>query len=478
MKHITIRTSQARKGSTLLIAIVATFVLAGMAGAMLAVSASKKNQQSAGTGSMKAFYAAEAGLNDAIAALKSGQPAMLSTSPSNAFGGGEFSGSVVDNGDGTTTITSIGLFNNETRAVQAVLKKQETTIYDCALFAGNESGDPNYSLELGGKQGQADRVRGNVFSGGSIVLKDDAKIDGTAYATGAVSGTGAATSKTGVSQPIPDIPAMNYATNHDINVAAAFAGADATYQWNKLGGEAWQLPETNPCHIFRKNPSNRSSETSLTSKDDYFLEDPYELLNNSSNVQSTDGTKITISGLGGEPGLSSNNKVFYIDGNLWIHNYQLYTFTFGSPGSDPLKVTFIVNGNIYISDNIFYEDPKSDGIAFVAIKDEKEPDSGNIHFGDPTFGTLEHMEAFMYAENNFYDTNLSASGSSKVSVFGNMTAGNHVAIRHDFGSYHAKLQVEFDDRISVGDLTLPGLPGVTPGGTAWSVLVWREIAVP
>ncbi len=478
MNHRYDPSNSRQRGSTLLVAIMATFILAGMAGAMLAISASKKNEQSVGTGSMKAFYAAEAGLNDAIAALRFNQPPLLSSVPNSAFGGGEFTGSVVDNGDGTTTVTSIGIFNNESRAVQAVLQKQETTIYDCALFAGNSSGDANYALALGGKAGQADHVKGNVFSGGNVTLKDDAKVDGTAYASGAVAGTGASNTKNGVSQPIPDIPAMHYASNHDIDVAGAFAGADAKYEWNALGGEAWQLPETNPCHIFRKNPSNRSSETSLTSKDDYFLEDPYEAINSSKNVKSTDGTKITFSGLGGEPGGSSNNKLFYIDGNLWIHNYELFTFTLDSASAPELKVTLVVNGNIYISDNLFYDDPQNDGIALIAIKDPNEPDSGNIHFGDPVFGTLEHMEAFMYAENDFYDTNLSASGSSKVSVFGNMTAGNQVNIRHDFGSHHAKLEVLFDDRISVGDLTLPGLPGVTPGGTAWSVLVWREIAVP
>ena len=467
-----------------MIAIVATFVLAGMAGAMLAVSASKKNQQTAGTGSMKAFYAAEAGLNDAIAALKSGQPPLLSTAPSNAFGGGEFSGSVVDNGDGTTTITSIGLFNSETRAVQAVLKKQETTIYDCALFAGNDSGDPNYALELGGKLGQADRVRGNVFSGGSVVLKDDAKIDGTAYATGAVSGTGASSTKTGVSQPIPDIPAMNYATNHDINVAAAFAGADATYQWNKLGGEAWQLPEANPAHIFRKNPSNRASETSLTSKDDYFLEDPYELINSSSNVQSTDGTKITLSGLGGEPGLSSNNKVFYIDGNLWIHNYKTMSMKFAHAEAGGLQVTFVVKGNIYFADNLFYDDDNKDGVAFIAMKDKAVSDSGNIYFGDPTYGTLREMHAFMYAENNFYDTNLNTDASSVVELVGNMTAGNQVLIQRDYTrrtrrgtiTTHTKLKIEFDERIANGDIVLPGIPGIGAGGEGGLTIVsWREI---
>ena len=55
-------------------------------------------------------------------------------------------------------------------------------------------------------------------------------------------------------------------------------------------------------------------------------------------------------------------------------------------------------------------------------------DSGNVYFGDPTFGTLREMHAFMYAENDFYDTNLSSSSSSIVELVGNMTAGNQVKI--------------------------------------------------
>ena len=43
---------------------------------------------------------------------------------------------------------------------------------------------------------------------------------------------------------------MNYAVNHDIDVAAAFHSA--TYASSSAyGGSAWKLPESNPAHIFR-----------------------------------------------------------------------------------------------------------------------------------------------------------------------------------------------------------------------------------
>ena len=106
-------------------------------------------------------------------------------------------------------------------------------------------------------------------------------------------------------------------------------------------------------------------------------------------------------------------------------------------------------------------------------------DSGNIYFGDPVFGTLQKMYAYMYAENNFYDLNLDESGSSVVEVYGNMTAGNQVVIERDYGEEHTKLHVDFDERISTGEIVLPSLPGVSAGGAGkYGVTYWHRIARP
>ena len=153
---------------------------------------------------------------------------------------------------------------------------------------------------------------------------------------------------------------------------------------------------------------------------------------------------------------------------------RAYSFTLWNASGTPIHLTFVVKGNIYISDNIFYNQANQDGLAMIAMKDPSVTDSGNIYFGDPTFGTLEYMDAFMYAENNFYDNNLSASGSATVTVHGNMTAGNQVLINRDYGTQHSKLTVNFDSRIWDGTLQLPGLPTASGSGSAWSVASWRE----
>jgi hypothetical protein len=476
MRDIRLRKRDSRRGSALLLAIIATFVLAGMAGAMLAVSGSKEKEQMADTASMKAFYAAEAGLNDTIAALRAGTASPIGGGNVLNFGGSSVTGTIVNNGDDTTTVTVFGSHNNTSRGVQAILESQSQNIFTTALFAGNSSEDPNYVMKFGGLGGQKDEIEGSVYSGGSVQISGDAEIDGNVYASGTVGGTPGGDVKTGVTQPIPDIAGMNYATNHDYDVAAIFSSGLATYSSSTYGGSAWQLPANNPCHIFRKNPSDRTTETSKTAKNDYFLEDPYETLKTGSTTAWSSGSKVTLTGLGGKSGPNSNEKVFYIDGNLWIHNKKFYSLSLYNAGPEAIKITFVVKGNIYISDNLFYESFDKDAVAMIAIKDDAVTDSGNIYFGDPAFGTLEYMDSFMYAENNFYDNNLSASGSTSVTVHGNMSAGNKVDIKRDYGSSHTKLKLIWDDRIATGSLAMNGIP-TTPqgGGGTWNLLAWMEV---
>ena len=112
------------------------------------------------------------------------------------------------------------------------------------------------------------------------------------------------------------------------------------------------------------------------------------------------------------------------------------------------------------------------------MKDASREDSGNIYFGDPTFGTLEQMDAFMYAENNFYDNNLSATrlrqrdGERQHDGRQPGRASTATTARQ-----HSKLTVNFDGRISTGAIDAPG-PARTPGsGAAWNVVCWREVPV-
>ncbi len=106
--------------------------------------------------------------------------------------------------------------------------------------------------------------------------------------------------------------------------------------------------------------------------------------------------------------------------------------------------------------------------------------SGNVFFGDPGSGTVDHFEGFMYAENNFYATGLdadaSAGSTTKVEVFGNMTAGNQINIVRNTTQGYKPLKVLFDPKIRNGSAMPPALPN-TPGyGSGdWFIASWKQI---
>ncbi len=464
------------RGSAALIAVLVVVVLLALCGAMLSMALRSKDERGSAVDQHQALSAARSGVGHALVQLAAGNDADIGAPDDmRTFGGGAYWADLAeDEASGTYTVSSFATVRGQREAVEALLSPNVGDIYDHALFAGNTSEDPDYVMELGGSNDDADLVDGDVYSGGNIEVDGDAEVTGSIRADGTIEG---ADGQEGVGQPVPDIAGMNYPANADFKVADLFAGA--TYKSDEAGGKAWQVGEANPAHIFRKHPSDRTANWSATPGNDYFLEDPYEVVNTDPAMDGSNPYQISLSGISGEPGVNGNNKVYFIDGNLWIHNLKTFSFMFEHNLPSGIQITFVARGNIYISDNIFYDNATMDGVALIAMKNGGVENSGNIYFGDPNFGTLETMNAFMYAENNFYDTNLDASGSQEILVHGNMTAGNQVLIERDFGPNHTKMTVDFDDRISIGDLDLPGLPGTIGGDEdAYTLTAWRRIAHP
>ena len=464
-----------RTGSVTVAALVVVVTLLVLCGAVLGSALRSQRERGASIEGHRADLTADAGVAQAVTNLTSGDDGPIGTEEAPiGFGGGSYWATVADNGDESYTVVSTGNIGSEISRVEARLESTSGGIYHNAVFAGNDSGDGSYVLEMGGKADQADDIQGDVYSGGDFERWGDATIAGTVRATGTVTGT---SGEEDASQPIPDLASMNYESTADFDVADLFA-SEQVWKEDGAGGYAYQVPEDNPGHIFRLNPSDRTSNTSSTEKDDYFLEDPYESVTTDSYQDGSDAYKFSLTGISGEPGPSSDGKVFFIDGNLWLHNRKSYSLGLHHDETDGVQITFVVKGNIYFADNLFYEDPDQDGIAFIAMEDENVADSGNIYFGDPTYGTLAQMYSFMYAENDFYDLNLDEDGSETVSLFGNMTAGNQVIIDRDYGDEHTKLTVDFDERIMNGALDMPGLPGSNdPGSTQYVITYWNRIAV-
>ena len=476
-----------RSGSALLSSLVIVVVLSGIALSALTMTMAHKREVSLVSKESRAFYLAEAGLSDAVLQLTTARntgdlpPLSIGTSDSPIeLKNGEYFCTLVENDDASFTVTSTGVSNLRRTTLEAVVAPNPGGIWDHAIFAGNINGDPAYTLNLGGAGGQADEIDGNIYSGQDVIITEDASVTGDIHAVGSISGMAG---DEGKSHLLPDIDSMNYETEHDFDIAAMFA-ADGVMEASDLGGNALQVPEDNPAHIFRLNPDDRLDEITETTKDDYFLEDPYMPVKDYIDPESgEEGHTISISGSPGEPGPEGTKKLYYIDGNLWVHNKSYLDLRVKHTGPDGAKITFVVKGNIYFCDDVDTVNKNVDGLAFIAIEDELEADSGNIYLGDPRYGTLDKMEAFMYAENNFYDNNLDESGSKIVRIIGNMTASNQVDIQRDFvdtdgNVQHSKLNVDFDDRLSTGKLVLPGLPSMGLDNSSFSVVFWREVENP
>ena len=307
-------------------------------------------------------------------------------------------------------------------------------------------------------------LNGDVEATGNIDVLDSASVSGEALEGAEL-------------QDAPDLLAMRYEINNTHNVGQIFA--DEGVEWGRL-------PSGHPLYdVMVKNPTNRSSECGDTAGDDYFLE------------------PASVSGGGGQKDATTplhlgDNRIYYIDGNVWVHNTSTYGFLVDG------NVTIVATGNIHISDNTAYANSES-VLGLVALgkydSGNQLVSGGNIYFGDPRFGTMYTVSGLMFAANDFlYNTDSVSGGAEEpetgFSVYGNFTALNRVSVNRDWynsdgtgeampayfdpsvggGEWvdlgtgavlsatetesirHYQMQVSYDDRVRTLDTQPPGLP--------------------
>jgi hypothetical protein len=458
----------------------------------------------------KAFYLAEAGVEVFSAKLNKGQSANIGET---ALGDGSYRVDFYSAADPPYAIATGEAGGQEKR-----IKVTATFLappYECGIYAGGLSkedwtlmlrgqGSPvstGHESEVGGK----DIVNGNIFVDGDVALYQESSIKpplapnpfelkGDVEATGDVnlydSASVSGTIREGVEPYItPDLVGMNYAVNNTHNVAQIFADAGVT-QGN--------LPVGNPLRdIFVKNPNDRSSECGSTTGDDYFLEP----VNVSGGGTYKDATT---------PLHLGNNRVYYVDGNVWIHHKVTYGFLMDG------KVTIVTTGNIHICDNTQYADSDS-MLGLVALGKYNEDgdlvSGGNIYFGDPRYGTTYVVSGMMFAAHDFlYNTDAvsrsTAEPESGFTVNGSFAALNKVSVERDwytsgntprparFDSVtnqwvdsetgviltsteigtlrHYQMIVNYDDRVRTQKTQPPGLP--RGKGTIFEGLTkWEEL---
>ncbi len=312
----------------------------------------------------------------------------------------------------------------------------------------------------------------------------------------------------------PDLAHMYYELDRN-----GMAPADALVRWghdisvtaSDYGNFLCITNQNNPEHIFVRNPPRSGSVTSRGKTiqgrqytvisneygqriDDYFLEDPTDPTYNSNpsqfRIASNDSSRTCTMMVDVQP--QHNMLLYFVDGNVYIHNPAAYSMRFRQPGT---RITIVARGNITISDEFYYNadyppglqysnmnstvvrNPQ-DALCLIALKNPACTNSGNILIGDAQFGTGGSIHAMLYAENDFIDNNINSVDQQFISIFGNMTAGNKIRLNRTVapGQYRTRLDVTLDERIRDGRLIVPGLPHPLGGersiqlDTAWRMV--------
>ncbi|MCP4608331.1 MAG: hypothetical protein GY845_06420 [Planctomycetes bacterium] len=512
------RTPKSKKGLALITVIAFTFIFTLLGFSMLHLAATEIILTQKELNSTEAFYAAEAGLAELTTRLHNKNFGNIADT---ALGEVQYKVDIYQNEDPPYAI-STGKSGNQVISIKAELSFLATP-YENAVYGGNVDAEKwTFTLrgqgnpqDVGAREvGGRDIINGNVFAGGDVTLYEESSVnpsplpnpynypgdvDSTGKANVLDSATVSGTVTEGAaSESHPSLADMDYAVNNTHNVSKIFS--DAGVDWG-------HLPSDNELYnVVVKNPTDRTDECKTTIGDDYFLEPAW----------------ISNEGAGPKdartPLHTGDNRIFYVDGDVWIHSPKTYGFLVDG------TVTFVVTGDIHISDNIKYADSDSVlGLVALGRYDDSGRllSGGNIYFGDPRYGTMYTVSALMFAADSFlYNTDSvtgdAAEPTSGFSVYGNLNALNQVSIERDWyddeetgnarpayfdsnlstegqwvdqetgvaltaneiGSIrHYQMMVTYDDRVRTQDTQPPGLPrgkGTIFGGLKY----WKEIPIP
>ena len=481
-------------GMVLVVCIIMLLMLSLVGVASLMTSNSEMTLSGNIKDATTAFYLADAGAERAISIL--GDSTQWRAGFENqGLSGGSYNVVVADSTTNailgsTIMITSFGHFKEAQKGIEVVMGPADMhPLFYHAIYAGNfDEYDPDVDsqawtsqLALGGTGFSADIINGDIFFNGNVNVGGSAQVNGSIEAGGIASGNAPTEGATGgvEYEAPPDLAGMNYETLADFYVGAGSP-------WNSFG----YLPSSDPRHIFVNDFRDDLGGASGFTFDNpnYFFGDPHE---------TSDLTRISVSTAG-------NNRTYFIDGNLWIEPQGTVSQLVNSP-TGGTHITIVVRGNIYFCDELRYSNPDLDGIAFIAMSDGEsytdenhnnqydsgEPllrdngdglydgnaeGSGNVCFGDPNGGPLGNISGFIYAENNFQDHVLDGTGSTPLpfGVTGLLSAGNLFQVNRDYSGGHARMTINYDNRLETGLLNLPGLPRARGNG-ALVVFSWREL---
>jgi hypothetical protein len=425
--------AESSEGIVLVAALVFTLILTILGFSLLMVANSEIALTQKEINKSKAFYLAEAGIEILTANLSNGESGDIEETE---LGEGSYRVNVYPDEDPPYAV-STGVVRGQSKRIKVTVSflapPYEFGIYGASI--GGEDwtlilrGQGNPTSTWGGEYGGKDIINGNIFVNGDVALYQESSVNpapapntyelnGDVNATGDVSLYDSASVSGDItegSEPYdpPDLVGMNYAVNNTHNVAQIFEDAGVSSGYLPGGHELR--------NVFVKNPSNRSAECSSTTGNDYFFEPSTGIIGGTWKTAPT-------------PLHAGNGRVYYVDGDVWVHNKSTYGFTMDG------KVTIVATGNIHLCDNIVYADAGSMlGLVALGKYDEygELVSGGNVYFGDPVYGTLYNFSGMMFAANDFlYNTDpitrASAEPTSGFMVTGNLSALNNVSIERDW----------------------------------------------
>ena len=232
-------------------------------------------------------------------------------------------------------------------------------------------------MVFGGNGGTADDVDGDIYINGNIDVDGDAVVrspenysddnsngewdpgesftdsnsngyyDFGTEATGGISGVSGLTGGSGEISP-PQLWAMNYQTLADVDVLQEFddyyysagkmvklinKGIESWANPGSMHNKVWTVPESYPAHIFATHvltDYGPIDDVVAPDNKNFFLGDWHE----TSGGWYRNGEKITVNS-------NDNNKLYFVDGNLWIetngYGPKIYSQTNGT------RLTIVVN---------------------------------------------------------------------------------------------------------------------------------------
>ncbi len=419
------------------VVVVVIFAITGMA--VLTLAQQEVTLNRIDEDKTKAFYLAEAGLAKMQEKLQKPYIDEINTTLEDSLETGSFKVDL-DTSQKPCYVTATGTSGN----INEKVRVQVTFLappFEHAVYAMNSdeddwdfqlrgSGNPvSHGHVPGAERGGKDMINGNIFVNGDAFLFEDSSVNpapapnpwglqGDVGATGDISVEDSA-DISGETDPhsdhpdLVDLESMDYVNNNTHNVSQIFTDA---------GVSTGHLPSGNELRdVFVKNPDDRSAECGTTSGNDYFFEPSSGFV--------TGGPKS-----GDTPIDAGQDKVYYIDGDLWIHSYPTYGFKMKG------KVTIVTTGDIHICENLEYEDDESLlGLVALGKYDGSGQlnSGGNIYFGDAVYGNMALFSGMMFAANDFrFNTNpitsKSAEPDSGFIIKGNFAAMGEVSVDRDW----------------------------------------------